>query len=121
MGQQKKQATFQDKNSPATSRDQKKSSNISGQTKIMQPLRKKINTLPLRTRNITQNHATSWDQKKSSNLSDKKNHATSWDKKIMQPLKTKQITGSMGQIAANLVYKASNCSKWHQICTNRSK
>ena len=82
-GQQKNQATSRDKKS----RNLKKSSNISGQKKSMQSLR--------RTKNIMQNYAPSWDKKKNPATSRTTNHATSWDKKITQPLGNKKIKQSL--------------------------
>ena len=78
--------------------DKKKSRNLLGQ-KITQPLNEK-------------NHGTTRD---------KQNHATSEGKKMTQPLKTEKITLSIDPISSKLFHKALNCSKWHQICPNRSK
>ena len=108
-----------------------------GTTKKSQPLgTKRIMQDPgtKTTRNISRkNHATSWDKKyhaKSCNLfGQKKNHATSRTKtKIMQQKnlptyqkKKEKKTFLIGPIASKLVHTAQNCSKWHQICPNRSK
>ena len=104
---------------PATSWDQNKSRNIWGEKNHATSQEKKSRKLSGQ-KNITKNHATSWDKKITQPLGtkkitepwDKKNHATSQDKKA---------TLSIGPIASKLVHKAPNCSKWHQICPNRSK
>ena len=123
----------------------KKSHNISGLKEITQPLgqdKKSRNLLgQKKSCNLlgTKNHTNSQDKKKSCNPQGQKNHATSQDKKkILQSLQTKKsfnlydnkhhatswdkkITLSIDPIASKLVHRASNCSKWHQICPNWSK
>ena len=75
----------------------------------MQPL----GTKKIKKKHLGQkNHPTSWDQIITQPLGQKKN---------MQPLGTKKITLSIGPIVSNLVHKAPNCSKWHQIGPNGSK
>ena len=98
MGQQK---------NPATSTD-KKSSNHLGQKKSRNLSKKK-------------DYATSQDKKKSLNLSGQKNHATSWVNKNHETSWDQKIMLSIGPIAFELVHNALNCSKWHQLCPNRSK
>ena len=82
----------------------------------MQPLRTKIKKkLSEQKKSLNpsdpKNHATSRD----------KNHTTSWDKQKSCNLSRQKITLSIGPIASKLVHKALNCSKWHQICPNRSR
>ena len=103
-------------NNDATSWDNKKPRNLSGQ-KITHPLRTKISC------NLSgqKYKKTSWDNNKkiTQPLRTKKNHATSGTKKCN--LFGQKIMLSKGSIVSKLVHKALNCSKWHQICTNGSK
>ena len=100
-----------------------KSRNLSGQTKITQPLWTNKNATGLDKKNhalsrdkknqatsrYKKNHATSWD---------KKNHVSSWDKKIRPSLGTKKSSNLLKQqtimlpicpIVFKLVHRAPNC------------
>ena len=108
---------------------QKKSLNLSGQKKIMQPLmtKKSRNLLDKKSHatsrtkknhatsrdkkfhatswNKQKNHVTSWDKKKSCKLWGQKNQGTSSEQKIRQPLRTKK--------------KLRNLSGQNQSCKKR--
>ena len=110
----------------ATSRDQKKSYNISGQQ--MHPLGTKKNQA--NSQNKTKKYATSWDKICTQPLGtkqimqplgttkimqplrtkiihtttwDQKNHTTSWDKKIIQHLGTKKITQPLSNFCQDIL------------------
>ena len=85
LGTQKYHATSRDKKNRATSYLKKKSNNLSGQKKIMQPVRTKIIMQPLGTKNIMQP------------LRTKKNCATSLNRKITQIPRTKKLHNLSGQ------------------------
>ena len=83
-------------------RTTKKSGNLSGHKKIMQPLGTKNTTISFDKKN----YAISEDKKKQATSRDKKNHATSWGKKIsrnllgqkeMHSLGTKKMTQPLGK------------------------
>ena len=88
----------------------KKPRNLSGQKKIMPPLRTKNYHA---TSWYKKNHTTSLDNKSHENSWDKKNCASSWGGKITQPLRTKQkLSELLGQKNHGISQQKNHTTSW---------
>ena len=106
----------------------KKSRNLSGQKKIMQPLGRNLSGPKNQTTSGNKiYHATSRDKKITQALRTKENYANSWDKKItkllgtkiMPPLRTNKSGNLSRQKISNSWDKNSHATSWVQKSCNQ--